>query len=68
MESRNFVYCGSEDKWRLSDHPSRRQREPDACDANSQLHLFHRVSQHLSKGIAGTVTCCKPLIPSNQAL
>ncbi len=29
-----------DDGRRLSEHPSRRQREPDARDANSQLHLL----------------------------
>ncbi len=29
-----------DDERRLSEHPSRREREPDACAENSQLHLL----------------------------
>ncbi len=55
--------AGSQDSWRTGEFSL-----AFLPYGNSQLHLFHRVSQDLSKGIAGTVTCCKPLIPSNQAL
>ncbi len=47
---------------RPTDRPRKRP------DVTSQLHLFHQLSQDLSKGPAGAVSCCKPLIPLDQTL